>query len=289
MKIAVISGKGGSGKSSVTAALIDQTSRVMAIDCDVDASNLPLLFNPEPVKDEAFASGEELAVDESSCIGCGTCHDVCSYHAVRMNADGRVEVNNLLCEGCGLCVRECPVDALTLTEVASSTITVSTFEHGTMVHGALTPGDDNSGKMIARMRAIADELCLQESIDLQILDGPPGIGCPVLSTVTGMDTVVIVTEPTCSGISDLVRAAHVASSYCKDIRVIINKSDIHPAHSKHIRSLCAEQGWHVLAQLPFDRRMVEAQLQRQSIVTYAPDSPCSQALREAYAQLVGEV
>ena len=287
MKIAVISGKGGSGKSSVTAALIAQTQRVVAIDCDVDASNLPLLFHPEPVTAEPFASGEELTIDACRCIGCGSCYDLCNYQAISLNAEGLPEVNNLLCEGCGLCVRECPVDAMTLTEVASSTITVSSFEKGTMVHGELTPGDDNSGKMIARMREIADLQSQEQHISLQILDGPPGIGCPVLSTVTGMDTVVIVTEPTRSGISDLQRAAQVASSYCSDLRIVINKCDINAENAAAIRSLCAENGWPVLAELPFDRRLVEAQLQCQSIIDYAPDSPCSQALRQAYQSLCG--
>ena len=288
MKIAVISGKGGSGKSSVSAALIAQTQRVMAIDCDVDASNLPLLFHPEVSASEPFASGEELQFG-NTCIGCGSCAELCHYGAITMNDECMPEVNNLLCEGCGLCVRECPVECITLTEVSDSTIYTSTFEKGILIHGMLSPGDDNSGKMIARMREIADRTCQQQGLDLQILDGPPGIGCPVLSTVTGMDTIVMVTEPTRSGISDLQRAARVASSYCQDLRVIINKSDINAENAEAIRQLCAEQGWPVLAELPFDRRLVEAQLHCQSIVDYAPDSPCSQALRQAYQALCGSV
>lgn len=285
MKIAVISGKGGSGKSSVTAALIALSKRVVAIDCDVDASNLPLLFHPQPLEKEPFASGDALEVNSSLCARCGVCVSLCAYGALQIDASGAVQANDLLCEGCGLCGRHCPTGAITLTRVADSTITTSHFECGLMVHGVLSPGDDNSGKMIARMRDIADALCRQHGVADQILDGPPGIGCPVLSTVTGVDTVVIVTEPTRSGMSDLQRAARVASSYCSDLRVVINKCDLNVAHAELLRQLCAENGWPILAELPFDRRMVEAQLQCRPIVDYAPQSSCSLALREAFRLL----
>lgn len=286
MKIAVISGKGGCGKSSVTAALIALWQQVVAIDCDVDASNLPLLFHPQPLQSEPFASGDALKVNASLCAGCGSCVSLCAYGALQMDASsGIVRSDDLLCEGCGLCARHCPTGAITLAQVAGSTVTTSRFECGMMVHGTLSPGDDNSGKMIARMRGIADELCRQQGGSVQILDGPPGIGCPVLSTVTGVDTVIIVTEPTRSGMSDLRRAARVAASYCSDLRVIINKCDLHAAHAGQLRQLCAENGWQILAELPFDRRMVEAQLQCQPIVDYAPHSPCSLALRRAFRLL----
>lgn len=287
MKIAVISGKGGSGKSSVTAAWVALSSRVVAVDCDVDASNLPLLFHPEFLTSEPFISGDSLTVNASRCIGCGECVRLCAFGALQLTPEGTAVADDLLCEGCGLCQRHCPAGAINLTPVANSIICTSRLPQGILVHGTLSPGDDNSGKMIARMRELADAESRQHDISLQLLDGPPGIGCPVLSTVTGMDTVVIVTEPTRSGLADLQRAARVASSYCSDLRVVLNKCNLHEGQAEALRQLCAANGWPVLAELPFDRRLVEAQLQCQSIIDYAPDSPCSQALRQAYAALCG--
>lgn len=285
MKVAVISGKGGSGKSSLTASLIALSPQVVAVDCDVDASNLPLLF-PHEIKDEAtFASGMEVKVDDERCVGCGICVDNCAFDALEMDSRGVPHAKDFSCEGCGLCVRLCPQQALALQPEMGSKLYTSTFAHGFMVHGELNPGDDNSGQMIARLREMADEQMKISRTELQILDGPPGIGCPVLSTVTGVDRVVIVSEPTLSGISDLKRAYQVASSFCKDIKVVINKCNVNEENTASIHRFCEETQIPVVAQLPFDRRLVEAQLSCQSIVTYAPESVCAQELRSAYAAL----
>ena len=165
----------------------------------------------------------------------------------------------------------------------------STFAENILVHGCLCPGDDNSGKMIARIREIADEEMAKRKISLQLLDGPPGIGCPVLSTVTGVDCVVMVCEPTLSGIADLQRIYTVASSFCAALKVIINKCDINPDNHRAILDFCQHHDLPVIAELPFDKRLVEAQLHCQSIVTYAPDCPCSQALAAAYHRLVADL
>ena len=286
MKLAVISGKGGSGKSSVTAAFVSLSSSVLAIDCDVDASNLPLLFSHEVLHHEKFASGEDLLVDNTKCVGCGLCIEKCAFHALEMDEAGSVRATDFGCEGCGLCVRLCPAGALQLVPVESSDIYLSRFSQGLLVHGRLRPGDDNSGKMIARLRALGDEAMRRERIGLQILDGPPGIGCPVLSTVTGVDVVVVVTEPTLSGISDLKRACRVARSFCQEIKVIINKCDVNRENTLLIEHFCREEHLPVVAELPFDRKMVEAQLHCESIITYAPDRDCASRLRRAYHEII---
>ena len=285
MKVAVISGKGGSGKSSVTAALVSLCSQVVAVDCDVDASNLPLLFPHTVEHEETFASGMRVEVDAERCVGCHICVEHCAFDALAMDSNNVPRAKDFSCEGCGLCVRLCPQQALTLQPEMRSHLYQSTFTHGVMVHGELNPGDDNSGRMIARLRDMADAEMKASNISLQILDGPPGIGCPVLSTITGVDRVVIVSEPTLSGISDLQRAYQVASSFCKDVKVVINKCDINEENAAAIRLFCKEKQIPVVAALPFDRRLVEAQIHCQSIVTYAPESECAVALKNAYREI----
>ena len=281
MRVAIVSGKGGSGKSSISASLIGLSSRVVAVDCDVDASNLPLLFDYDVEVQESFVSGCRVAIDPKLCIKCGRCIENCRFGALKMTEDGVTTVP-FLCEACGLCARLCPRGAITLEDEANSNIYISRFSNGIMVHGELKPGEDNSGKMIARMRVLADEQMKRENIDLQILDGPPGIGCPVLSTVTGIDRVVIVSEPTLSGLSDLKRIYQVSSSFCRDIMVIINKADINDESRNAIREFCHEKSVSIVAEIPFDRRLVESQIQRTNIVEYAPDSIPAMEIKKAY-------
>ena len=285
MKIAIISGKGGSGKSSISAAFIALSKKIVAVDCDVDASNLPLLFEHTPWEEEKFISGYRLDVDAERCIGCGVCQENCAFHAIHV-IDGKASVNPFFCEDCRLCERLCPTQSITLTADARSSIYKSHFPYGQLIHGHLQPGDDNSGKMIARMREIADAVLLESDADLQILDGPPGIGCPVISTITGMDRIIMVAEPTRSGLSDLRRAYQVASSFCKHLFVVINKCDISDECRQDILALCKEKQLPVIAELPFDKDMVNAQVQGRSIIEYAPQSLVSRLLIQAYQHLL---
>ncbi|EJW96764.1 Cobyrinic acid ac-diamide synthase [gut metagenome] len=285
MKVAVISGKGGSGKSSVTAAWLSLSRHVVAVDCDVDASNLPLLFSHEVIAHEGFVSGEDIYVDTKRCIGCGICVETCAFQALEIGTEVFPVPRDFLCEGCGCCLRVCPQHALSLVAEARSQIYTARLlrsDHH-LVYGHLKPGDDNSGKMIARMREVADAEMVAIGADLQLLDGPPGIGCPVLSTLTGMDRVVLVCEPTLSGFADLQRAYRVAASFCKALFVVINKCDINSDNAQQIRDFCATYHLPVVAELPFDRKMVEAQLNCCSLVDYAPQSDGAEALRKAYA------
>lgn len=305
MKIAIVSGKGGSGKSTVTASFVELAGRhignCIAIDCDVDASNLPLLFEHKVKYTERFVSGQIIDLDAEACVGCGKCTSACAYGAIKLTSEDKTKrkvakIDSLLCEGCGLCEKICPTNAIRLQDDPASTIMQSDFLYGKLIHGRLKPGDDNSGKMIARLREIADSYSkdsktnksvvqlvqsaqkIAEENDLQILDGPPGIGCPALSTVTGMDKVIIVTEPTLSGLSDMKRMYQVATSYCKDIYVIINKADVNLENCKIIRKFCQEHNLKLAGELPFDKQTVEAQLNRQTIINYAPDSEIAKKL-----------
>ena len=285
MKIAIISGKGGSGKSSISAAFVALSTHVVAVDCDVDASNLPLLFDHKAWKEERFISGYHLKVNQANCIGCGICEDSCAFHAIKVK-EGIAIVNPFFCEDCHLCERLCPTQSITLTPDPRSIIYESHFAYGELIHGHLQPGDDNSGKMIARMRELADKVMKETNSPLQILDGPPGIGCPVISTITGINRVVIVSEPTRSGLSDLKRACQVAASFCKELFVIINKCDINEACRQSILAFCEEQHIRILAELPFHKDMVRAQVAGRSIIEYAPNSPISQLLSHAYKHVL---
>ena len=286
MKIAVVSGKGGSGKTGVTASFVSLSDKVIAVDCDVDASNLPLVFPHKIEKEQTFVSGNHVDVDTDKCIGCGTCADKCSFGAITIR-NGKAEVNPLLCEGCSVCEYVCPVGAMKLEEDANSVIYKSSFAHGIMIHGNLKPGDDNSGLMISKLRDFADAEMAVSKIDTQILDGPPGIGCPVLSTMTGMDKVVIVSEPTLSGLSDLKRIYQVAVSFCKNIFVIINKCDVNLKNRDEIKNFCNAMHLPVVAEIPFNRIMVDAQLNCISIVEYAPESECAKAVTAAFEAVRG--
>lgn len=285
MKIAIVSGKGGTGKSSITAAIVAQLKGVIAIDCDVDASNLPILFPHKIEQTEPFVSGTSLVIDESVCVSCGLCEQHCSFNALKM-IDSKVVVNNVLCEGCGLCVYLCPNDALTLRDEPNSEIYKSRFNHGVLISGRLYPGDDNSGKMIAKLRDIADKEMSRGEIQLQILDGPPGIGCPVISTVTGMDKLLIITEPTQSGISDLSRVYETVHGFCSDIKVVINKCDMNKDAYLTLRKFCSEAGLPIIGEIPFDKQIVEAQVNRETIMTYAPNSLSAMELRKIKEKLI---
>lgn len=285
MKVAIISGKGGSGKSSISAAFVALSEKVVAVDCDVDASNLPLLFEHTPLIENKFISGYRLNIDKGQCIGCGTCADNCAFQALRME-DSYPVVNPFFCEDCRLCEKLCPTNSIKLTPEPRSSIYKSHFSHGYLIHGRLHPGDDNSGKMIANLRELADETMNDTNIQLQILDGPPGIGCPVISTITGIDRIVIVTEPTRSGLSDLQRACQVSASFCKYLFVVINKCDINDYCRQEILELCNDKQIPVIAQLPFDKEIVHAQVQGQSIIAYAPQSTISSILLEAYQTVI---
>ena len=285
MKIAIISGKGGSGKSSISAAFVALSKDVVAVDCDVDASNLPLLFAHKAWEEERFISGYQLNINQTSCIGCGICEENCAFHAIKV-VDEKAMVNPFFCEDCHLCERLCPTQSITLTPEPRSIIYKSHFTYGELIHGHLQPGDDNSGKMIAHMREIADKVMKETNSQIQILDGPPGIGCPVISTITGIDQIVIVSEPTRSGLSDLKRACQVASSFCKKLFVIINKCDINETCRQSILSFCEEQHIPILTELPFNKDMVHAQVAGKSIIEYAPLSTVSQQLQSAYQHLL---
>ena len=285
MEIAVISGKGGSGKSSISAAFISMLSNVVAIDCDVDASNLHLLFSPVWKNEYSFISGSYAVVDIDLCVKCGRCSQICSFHAIKTD-NGFPIIDEISCDGCRLCVHECPASAIKMENNDKSHIYIGQFKYGSMISGRLAPGEENSGKMVNELRQLSRDLANGQQCDIIILDGPPGIGCSVISTITGVDKVVVVTEPSISGFSDLKRVVMLLHHYDTPVYVIINKCTLNHEMTDRIIHWCEDQNLSVIATLPFSEEMVRSIVAGRTIFEYNPNSEISKKLKIALTQII---
>jgi MinD superfamily P-loop ATPase containing an inserted ferredoxin domain len=281
MEIAVISGKGGTGKSSISSAFVSVAKSAVVVDCDVDASNLYLLFSPLCKEEEAFVSGSHAVVNNDKCTNCNTCIDLCRFDAIS-KVDGKIRISESACDGCYLCSRVCPVQAIKMIPADKSRMYAGTFRYGDMVYGRLAPGEENSGKMVNLLREKAKRYVEDYGYDTIILDGPPGIGCPVISTITGVDKVVVVTEPTLSGFLDMKRVIEVVCRFSVQISVIVNKYDLNPDICEQIDKWCEEMEIPVVAHLPFDAQIVEAMIAGKTIIEYNKDCEVSRLIENAY-------
>jgi len=219
MEIAVISGKGGTGKTSITASFATLGSEVVLVDCDVDAANMYLLFNPVHEEEKVFVSGHKAVIDYDLCTSCGLCMNYCRFDAITEDR-GKTVISEISCDGCFLCSRVCPEKAITMVASDRSMMYAGSFRNGRMVYGRLAAGEENSGKLVNVVREKAKQTAVHYGLDTIILDGPPGIGCPVISTITGVDKVVVVTEPTKAGLSDMERAIEVVQKFNIPVFVI---------------------------------------------------------------------
>jgi len=266
-EIIVLSGKGGTGKTSVTAALgVLAAGRAVIADCDVDAANMHLLMQPEVHKEEAFFSGELAEIDPEACINCGKCEEVCHFDAIHQGAE-QYEIQPLRCEGCGYCEVVCPTNAISLHARRSGDFFVSTARTGDpMAHARLDAGADNSGKLVAKVKEEARKLANGYQRNLILVDGAPGIGCPVVSSLAGASYVVLVTEPSASGLHDLKRLVEVLKKFKLQAGCIINKADINPDQASAIRDFCKQQDIAMLGEIPYDADFTAAMIQGKTIV-----------------------
>lgn len=268
-EIVVISGKGGTGKTSLTAsfAVIGGTEVVVA-DCDVDAADMHLLMQPDFKVSEDFYSGEVAYINQENCTQCGLCKDVCRFDAISVQ-NGEYIVSPLECEGCGYCARVCPTDAIVNNSLLSGQLYVSTVKTGTqMVHARLGIGSDNSGKLVAKVKDEAKAIAQKEHKDYILVDGSPGVGCPVVSSLSGANFVVLVTEPSVSGIHDLKRVYELVKRFNIKAGCIINKADINLKKQTDIKRFLVEEGIEHLADLPYDESFTKAMTIGQTIVEY---------------------
>ena len=268
-EIVVISGKGGTGKTSITAAFAQLAAKESVIaDCDVDAADMHLLLKPDFAREETFYSGEIAHIDMEKCTKCFKCKKACRFDAIHVN-DGVFSVNEMDCEGCGYCEKVCPVQAITMYDALSGkTYISSTRLKNTLVHAELEIAAENSGKLVTRVKALARQKTGEEKKDFLLIDGTPGIGCPVTASVTGAHYVVIVTEPSMSGLHDLKRAIELIGHFSIPAGLIINKADLNEEITDETKSYAKEQGIELLAQIPYNENFIKALTQAKTIVEY---------------------
>ena len=288
VEILVLSGKGGTGKTSLTAAFAHLASNHVICDLDVDAPDLHLLLDPAHVETHEFYSGNEAVVRPDDCTGCGQCSDWCQFGAISLaSAQGPAVVAPLKCEGCKVCVALCPAEAIDFPERHCGRWYISETRFGPMVHAQLFPGDENSGRLVALLRKTARELAQARGKQLILADGPPGIGCPVISSLSGADLVVIVTEPTPSGRHDLERAVELCAHFRIPAGVIVNKYDINIDQAEQIESFCHARGLKVFGKVPHDVAMTKAMVNGQVISEYQQKGLIDD-IRQAWQRILDE-
>jgi MinD superfamily P-loop ATPase len=262
-EIVVLSGKGGTGKTSLVGSLAALAKSKVLADCDVDAADLHLLLKPSVKQEKEFWSGQVAQIDEEKCSQCGLCPELCRFDAIK-----DYKVDPIACEGCGFCAHVCPEDAITMKENMSGYWFISDTKYGPLVHARLGIAQENSGKLVAQVRQQARRLAQEQKLEYIISDGPPGIGCPVISSLSGASLALMVAEPTLSGIHDLERVLGVSGHFGVPSMVAINKYDLNEENSRRIEEYCKEQGIKLAARIPFDNAVTEAIVRGLPVVEY---------------------
>lgn len=279
-QVVVLSGKGGTGKTTVAASLAFLATRPTIADCDVDASNLSLVLQGEVRSSQPFSGSVKAEINSLKCNQCGKCQAHCHFLAIR---DFRVD--QMACEGCGVCQLVCPTGAVDLREAVSGDIFVHDTPYGTLVDAEMLPGEPNSGKLAAKVRSLAIDEARLEQTGMLVIDGPPGTGCPVISCITGTDLVIIVTEPTASGWHDLSRVVDLAAHFSIPCAIIVNKFDLDTCFTQDLITACERSGIRVLGKVPYDENVGEAIINGLPLPLHSPDSPSAVALRSIWERI----
>ena len=284
-KITVISGKGGTGKTTLAANFARLADNLVLADCDVDAPNMHLLLNPELEEARVFKGAKLAEINEEKCIQCGLCQKICNFDII----DKDFSIDEIKCDGCGTCVAQCPERALKLAVQVTGNLFLSRTDLGPFIHARLLPGGDNSGKLVSEVRELAEEIGSKEKKDLLLIDGSPGIGCPVIASLQGTDTALIVTEPTKSGLSDLKRILEVAEHFGVDSLVLINKYDINEEITSEIVSYCQEHNIVTAGKIPYDEIVNQSLKEGELVLEYAANSKSARAIRQVWKNIEGVI
>lgn len=291
-EVVVVSGKGGTGKTSLTAAfshLAAKKHKIITVDCDVDAADLYILMDPDIIEKKDFISGYEAIIDQGVCTKCKICLKNCKFKAVKENFQGKIEIDLSYCQGCGVCEFFCPEKAISLKDRLCGEWFISETKLGFLIHSQLSPQGENSGKLVSLLRSKARDISRNIGVNLIISDGPPGIGCPVIASITNSDAVVIVTEPSLSGLNDFLRILTLTKNFGMPAYVIVNKSNINHAITEIIRKKSEELNSIFLGCLYYSEDFVSAQMTGRNIIEYNCDSDISNRVKEIWEKLCQKI
>lgn len=306
-QLVILSGKGGTGKTTVAAALAHLASLELSVvlaDADVDAANLELVLDPVKREVHDFVGGRVAVIDAELCTGCGLCIQVCRFEAIaeaerEKDAEGisphlsvcpapRLDVDALACEGCASCYYQCPEKAIRMEEQVAGRWFRSDTRFGPLFHAQLFAGQENSGKLVTLVKQQARLLAMDTGAELLLVDGPPGIGCPVISASAGADLALLVAEPTVSGVHDLERILATTDHFGVSALAVVNKADVNPARAEEIAAFVRQRGVEMAGCIPYDTVVTEAMVQGLPVTEYA-DGPVSEALREVWQRIRGQL
>ncbi len=267
-ELVILSGKGGTGKTTVAASFAHLAERKVMVDADVDAANLELVLSPQVREEREFRGGKLAIIEPALCTACGRCAEVCRFQAVQ-EREGEYLIDPMACEGCAVCYYECPSEAIRLEEPVSGHWFISDTPYGPLVHAQLRPAEGNSGLLVTQVKEEARRLAREQGLDYLIVDGPPGIGCPVIAATAGAYLALLVTEPTVAGVHDLERILSTVAHFGVPALVCINKYDLNLEMSRIIGEGCAARGIPLVGHIPFDVAVTKAMVQGQPVITYS--------------------
>ncbi len=283
-ELAIISGKGGTGKTSISASLACLARGKVIAECDVDAADMHLVLRPTILKRAPFDGGFKASINREACSNCGLCIRYCRFDAIRDN----LTVDSLACEGCNVCAHLCPAGAIEMVKHVSGEWFVSETAQGPMVHAKLGIAEGNSGKLVTLLKRQAREIAQKNGLDLIIVDGSPGTGCPVIATITGSTNALVVTEPTVAGVHDLKRALELTRHFRVKTGVCINKADINPEKKDVINILCKTEGVPVYGEIPYDEDITRAQIEGMSVVEYS-NGPAASSIKKMWEKIKNDL